>query len=1021
MGKQDTILHRIDVAKETNAKKFLINNEELTQLPSQLFEINSLEVLEINNTQLTTIGDEISKLTNLKEAIFNRNQRLNNISSQISLLKNLNNFSIIDSDITEFPTGLFECKKISDINISSSKITSIPKQISELSELKSFWLYGTPVTELPLTKKQFENLLYLGIGDTKISDYEFLEFLKKIESLQIGNEEFSHLEKLGSLSTLNLLSLFYIRQPLDPIYKLKNLEFLYIADSITDVTSDIRNLSKLKVLDIRGTELPTLPSEICEITELNQIRLSDNNLKFLPPELSKLPKLTDLTIFDNDSVISPPKSVIQEGTKSIIAYLAELLHSQKVWASKLVVVGEGGMGKSCLIDALLDKPFKAGSNTTHGISIRQMSCNHPIAGNSCEMTLNIWDFGGQDIYHATHQFYLTNHSLFILVWSARLGYDTGKIYKWLEIITALAPDSPIFIVATNSGPRGADLPKGDIETQFKSNIHFFEVDNKTKEGINELKAAIIDIAPSLKYMGVERPQSWINAKEAIAQLKRKHAAKNEIVVKLHECGVLHDSTESLLRYLHDLGDILYYPDDATLKDTIILKPAWVSKQIAKILDSKQVSDNAGFLTHELIQTLWKDIDASMHEKLLMLMEKFDLSYKTKDDKEISLIVEKLKFEEPREYEKTWAEFYAQNTISFKYSLDTIPPGIPTWFIARTHRFSTKIHWRYGVLLQNENKKNMGLVLTSPERKEVWLHVKGAMPYYFFSQLRDTLELTYNRFEGLKVTTNVPCPGHNGRKCNHFFDLRQLEKRLSIKSPKATIECPESMEEVNVMQMLFGISFAPENNALVERITAEVKNIIREENTIQSDELKKFICLEFIKMYRKQQEIMDITCPNTFILLEKNLEGLEVDLMYKHYSLQLCCQMPGCNHIAGEPYTVKMPREWLEIIGPYYNKMMRFLKLALPVIIPGIKELIEKTEYENINTPLEITKEGAGVFEFEVSTAYESYDDAPIRLIRQLLDSVDPKQHWSGLQRLVSPEGHILWLCQNHYNEYTDND
>ncbi|WP_347242416.1 hypothetical protein [Nostoc sp. FACHB-888] len=31
--------------------------------------------------------------------------------------------------------------------------------------------------------------------------------------------------------------------------------------------------------------------------------------------------------------------------------------------------------------------------------------------NGREFRVNIWDFGGQEIYHATHQFFLTRRSL----------------------------------------------------------------------------------------------------------------------------------------------------------------------------------------------------------------------------------------------------------------------------------------------------------------------------------------------------------------------------------------------------------------------------------------------------------------------------------------------------------------------------------------------------------------------------------------------------------------------------------
>ena len=37
--------------------------------------------------------------------------------------------------------------------------------------------------------------------------------------------------------------------------------------------------------------------------------------------------------------------------------------------------------------------------------------------------------------------------------------------------------------------------------------------------------------------------------------------------------------------------------------------------------------------------------------------------------------------------------------------------------------------------------------------------------------------------------------------------------------------------------------------------------------------------------------------------------------------------------------------------------------------------------------------------------------------RKLLDEVDPKQNWGGLKKILTPEGHYLWLCSEHAKEY----
>ena len=41
----------------------------------------------------------------------------------------------------------------------------------------------------------------------------------------------------------------------------------------------------------------------------------------------------------------------------------------------------------------------------------------------------------------------------------------------------------------------------------------------------------------------------------------------------------------------------------------------------------------------------------------------------------------------------------------------------------------------------------------------------------------------------------------------------------------------------------------------------------------------------------------------------------------------------------------------------------------------------------------------------------------LRALRLLLDEKDPEQHWGGLRKVLTPEGHYLWLCETHARPY----
>ncbi len=828
----------------------------------------------------------------------------------------------------------------------------------------------------------------------------------------------------------------------DAVFKLDKLQTLNLAgNQITELPAELFDLKHLKQLILSQNNIEELPNKISQLKELNALYLSGNKIKNVPQDINFLQQITNFDISDNP-VQNIPKHIMRKGLRTMIKYLQE--QKIKLWQSKMVIVGQGGVGKSCLLDALQYKKFDADKETTHGMQVEELNLPHPNLSD-IDMQLNVWDFGGQEIYHATHQFYLTNNSLFILVWSARLGYEAGRLYYWLETIEALAPNSPIIIVATHSEPRGADLPKRDILYRYPK-VEFFEVDNKTNLGIPELREKIRQIASTLKYMGAERPVSWVNATKKIRSLTDRYIDKKELYQIFFEAGMNGSDLDNPAEYLHEMGDILYYKDEPELDDIVIVNPEWVSEHIALILDSSELDNESGFLPKKLMNKLWSDLDDDMRCKFIILMEKFELAYRVTDPETICLVVEKLKHEEP-DFIERWHNFKNHREIALIYDdLSAVPAGIPSRFIARTHRFTTFTHWRNGAVLKykkdlpydtknhkDHDAQNLALVISKPDKKQILLKVRGNSPEYFSALLRDTLELTLKKFEGLRYDIKVPCSGHNGQKCPHKFKLANLEKRLQRNIQ--TVECPESFEQMSVSKLLYGISTqGSKTEQIIEAMQdefAKQAELIKSENkriAEQFIEMQKFIELQFLKSYQTEQEMEDISCPNLFTLRPKNdrsiFEKLRVDIY--HLELQLWCQHPGHQHPVGEPYHIKVSREWLLTIAPYYNRMMKFLRWTLPMINPAVanligQELLYKNEIDFAKNILKSIGNDIKTTKINILT-----DDDALRRIQarseinalsEILKEADPAEVWGGLIRKITPEGYVVWICPEHAKEY----
>src|SRR5262249_7585666 len=155
-------------------------------------------------------------------------------------------------------------------------------------------------------------------------------------------------------------------------------------------------------------------------------------------------------------------------------------------------------------------------------------------------------------------------------------------------------------------------------------LDHYAISNKESTGIDQLRRAITDAAAKLPLMGEIWPASWLGAANAI----RARAKENNYIIPsklftlMREHKVPRDEAEVLSRWLHELGEILYFSDDEELNDIVVLNPQWVTQAISRVLDSEEVINNHGLFTRKHMDQLWTDVDPGMRDHFLRLMEKF---------------------------------------------------------------------------------------------------------------------------------------------------------------------------------------------------------------------------------------------------------------------------------------------------------------------------------------------------------------------------------------------------------------
>jgi internalin A len=262
---------------------------------------------------------------------------------------------------------------------------------------------------------------------------------------------------------------------------------------------EIGTIRNLRVLNISHNELTNIPPEIGNLQFLEQLNISYNSLSSLPQEIQKIKSLKTLYLEDNALPIPPEILRKSNNPKAIFSsYFGKFAGEIKkaLDEAKMLVVGQGSVGKTSLVLRLTRKKFNPNENKTEGIQISHWNVFHADS----KMKINVWDFGGQEIMHATHQFFLTKRSLYLLVLNARQTQEENRVEVWLKIIQAFGGDSPVIIVGNQVDQHSFDIDRTGLKKKYPNIVSILETSAATGAGIEELKAVIAEQVNNLPHV-----------------------------------------------------------------------------------------------------------------------------------------------------------------------------------------------------------------------------------------------------------------------------------------------------------------------------------------------------------------------------------------------------------------------------------------------------------------------------------------------------------------------------------------
>lgn len=667
--------------------------------------------------------------------------------------------------LTRVPLEVFNLTHLQLLDLRNNFLEELPGNISLLANLTELRLRGNRLTKIPVELCGLTKLKYLQISDNRLKELP---------------------DGLGLLSNLEIMDLN--------------------SNSLKKLPKSFFKLKSLKRLFLKNNKLRVLPKEVAQLSNLVRLDLRNNQTRRIPKEITFLESLENLGLSGNPFEI-PPQEIVERGIDAIRNYFKELVTHDFdfLYEAKLLLVGQGRVGKTSLVKSLTVPTYQLGDHaTTEGIDITQWTISKDEISLEKDFRLNIWDFGGQEIYHSTHQFFLTKRSIYLLVTEARKDENHEDFYYWLNIIRLLGDKSPVIIVQNKCDQPYRDIPIQGYRRIFNTIVGHQKVsclpEPEHRHSIETLRFEIRKLIEDKKYMphiGTPLPSVWVDIRNELEGLKQSgysYISRREYLEICRENGMDEERAIYLSEFFHDLGVFLHFHDDWELRDTIYLDYEWVTSAVYKVLDNETVKNKKGEFVHLDLLRIWKEKKfQDKRREMLSLMKRFELCFELEEGRYLApqlLPADEVDFQ--------WNSETAN--LHFEYRYKFMPKGILQRLIVKMNRhIHENILWKYGVLI--EYGKTRALIKEHYFYRKITIQLEGEDKRGLLNKIRRTIRKIHNDFSNLEVEEMIPCncPACRDNAEPHFFKYEALKRRLDKNKP--AIDCDESLEEINILELL----------------------------------------------------------------------------------------------------------------------------------------------------------------------------------------------------------------------------
>ena len=589
----------------------------LEDLELKIVSITNLPQLEKLFLQRNKLGElKLEQLDQLRELYLQEN-KLEDITT-LSHLIGLERLDLFQNYQLQDFTPLAKLENLEVLIVSYTGLDNIDfaTYLKSLTALDISYTGLKDLKQLAVLKKQ---LLLLHLSGLAIDDLSFLEEFEHLLQLVLRGNRFKEITPIGKLR--KLVSLDLSQNPKNrnykPLIKLTKLRHLALNHNLIKDVSFIEHFPELRDLQLERNNIKEFSHAFFQsLPRLKKLKLKQNPIENIPKEI--------FNIEDNSF-------------KSVLNYFIAA-SKQRVpnTEAKIIWLGNGEVGKTTLSHQLRKGEFKAQLERTHGILIKEWNIDfNNLPKNLKEkfkqivkeenqknpedqvvlpetISLKMWDFGGQEYYHATHRLFFNSNVMYLLVWddvSNHQDEDLGiyPLSYWRKNIKDKAQNTSILEIQNKASTSfTADASNNQFKIGFreegnKRSIRQYDID------IEVLNEGVLEQLSNLEYLGNLFPKVY----DDIRHIIKKQRVPFLEFEKYRRLCEKHDFTEDkvmrdegqiqlLTQYLHETGTIICYRYEPRFQNLqhlynyVFTQPSWVTDTIYDILEKDLLKARQGF-------------------------------------------------------------------------------------------------------------------------------------------------------------------------------------------------------------------------------------------------------------------------------------------------------------------------------------------------------------------------------------------------------------------------------------------